>query len=316
MQRRVSSSLESDLLRSVQYFNEEHFAHQLGRLDDVDIIHVHNEPDWLGYVSKQIKPDIPVVFDAHDLFSVRLNEIPEEEKKCFDMCDAFVFPSIGYQKHACRTYPNIKDKPNIVIYSYVNGHLMVEQSMPSLGGIVYEGGLRVAQTELNAGVDKEHSYHDYRNFNQVFYDLTSAGIPVTVFTANNDALSHHGQSGAFLIPCVDYISLLQNMSRFDWGIAGSPLQDNMQWNTAMPHKLFEYIAAGIPVLTWGSNEIGNFVEKHKIGIALDHWMQIPEVIDKSEEYRKNVRFLQKNFCMEKNIDPLIKLYENIILLNK
>lgn len=311
MQNKMSNTMEPSLLYRIMYHDVEHFTWLLGRVKDVDIIHVHNEPDWMGHISKAVHPNVPVVFDAHDLFSVRINEVFADEKKSFEMCDAFIYPSVGYMDHALDTH-NIQDKPNEVIYSMCNIDAVVETPSPMLGGLVYEGGLRVQADEIREGVPEQYRYHNYRNFNEVFRYLTEKGLPVTAIAANPDAMQHHGGSGAMVVASLDFDSLIRNLTRFNWGIVGSPIKGSHQWDTAMPHKLFEYIAAGLPILTWDAKEIAEFVNKHQVGIVLDSYKDIPEVYNMHSKYRNNVWFLQNKFVMERQIHKLIKVYNKLL----
>jgi glycosyltransferase involved in cell wall biosynthesis len=297
------------------YYDPQHLAYKVQRYKDIDIIHVHNEPDWFGHVCKSVRPDVPVVFDAHDLFSVRLPHAADkfqDEVQSFKKCDAFVYPSKGYQKHCAKLYKQfgVDKKPNEVIYSMCNEDFLKDSSMPRIGGIVYEGGLRVK--EPHPEIPEDMKYHQYRDFNGVFEYLTKQGIPVVAFAANQDAMMHHGNSGALITPPMPYPALINHLSRFDWGIVGSPIPGSLQWKYAMPHKLFEYIAAGIPILAFGADELCQFVEKHQIGVALDTIEDIPKVYGDHDKYRKNLWFLQTQFTMEKQIPKLVKLYEELI----
>jgi glycosyltransferase involved in cell wall biosynthesis len=311
MQNKMSNTMEPSILYRIMYHDVDHFTWLLKRVKDVDVIHVHNEPDWMGHISKAVHPNIPVVFDAHDLFSVRVGEIFADEKRSFEMCDAFIYPSVGYMNHALKNH-SIQDKPNEVIYSMCNIDAMAQKPLPQLGGLVYEGGLRIPDTEIKEGVPEEFRYHNYRNFNEVFRWLTEQGFPVVAFAGNPEAAQHHGQSGALVMGPLDFDNLIRNLTRFHWGLVGSPIKESHQWHTAMPHKLFEYIIAGIPVITWDAEEIAEFVNKHQIGIVVDDYKDIPDVYNMHSNYKKNVEFLRGNFVMERQIQKLIKVYNKLL----
>jgi hypothetical protein len=83
------------------YSMPKHFASKLSLFTDIDIIHVHNEPSWFGYIAKEVFPDMPVIFDAHDLDAVRYGKATIDERKSIGACDAIIFPSKRYQSYCC-----------------------------------------------------------------------------------------------------------------------------------------------------------------------------------------------------------------------
>jgi glycosyltransferase involved in cell wall biosynthesis len=314
-QRVANQFMEPFFKNTTKYMDVNSFINKLQQYKDIDIIHVHNEPDWMGHMAKQYRPDVPVVFDAHDLFSVRIPDSADkfgDEIKSFKVCDAFVYPSFGYQKHARKLYDKfgIKNKPDLVLYSWPLADFQTVTPLPPFRGIVYEGGLRVK--EDHPGIPDNLKYHQYRDFNAIFQKLTEMGIPVMAFPGNEDAPFTHGNSGALVTPPLPYMTLMDHLGRFDWGIVGSPLVDNLQWHYAIPHKFLEYLAAGLPVISFNADEIKKFIDKHQVGITVTDFEEIRDRYQEHNKYRQNVWFLQKLFTMERHIGDLIDLYKELI----
>lgn len=311
MQNRIANTDFTAMLYPLVYYNgPEDLSDKISSMRDIDIIHVHNEPDWMGHVCKQFRPDLPLVFDAHDLFSVRVNQRTPDEEMAFKMADAFVYPSKGYMEHALDWHSdkNIQGRPNIVVYHAVNSEFIMHGYLARMNALVYQGGLRVDEGDT---VEEEHKYHRYRDYRKMFWWLSKQNIPLMVFAANPDALDTYKDLGAFMTMPMAYPFLMKELTRFSWGLAGGPVP-HYQWDTAMPHKLFEYIAAGIPVLTFNAKEVAEFVTENDFGIALDSWRDIPDVIGKDERYRKNVLDRRHLFTMENEIDKLIELYMGLL----
>lgn len=310
-QRLTNPDFQPMLSPSYFYTCPEQLADQVVSLRDIDIIHVHNEPDWMAHICKQARPDIPVVFDAHDLFSVRLGIRTPDEELAFNKADAFIYPSKGYLEFSLDFHKDkqIHKRPNVVVYSCVNDNFIITDPLPRLDSIVYEGGLRVPEPEN--GIPEEHKYHKYRDYRRMFWWLGSKGLPVVVFCANPDVVEVYMRTGAFVLPPMEYTVFMEQLSRFSWGIAGGPIH-HPQWETAMPHKLFEYLAAGVPVLTFFAKEVQEFVKEHGVGVVLDDWRQIPDVYQEHEKYRKVVLEKRHLFTMENEVDKILKIYQELV----
>ncbi len=76
----------------------------------------------------------------------------------------------------------------------------------------------------------------------------------------------------------------------------------------------EYVACGLPVLTFNHKTIAHFIEKNSLGIVLEDVNQLVDHI-KNTNYstlRENVLNQRYNFTIEKQIPKLVNFYERII----
>lgn len=317
IQRRIANSCFTNVLPTCSFYEgPDQLAQKLSHFRNrCDLVHVHNEPDWLARVAKRVLPDKPLVFDAHDLFSVRIQVIDAEESYAFRESDAFVYPSIGYKEWATDIYRmfGINDKPNIVIHSMPNEDWIIEEENAQIRSLVYEGGLRVKE-EVRPEHPEAFKYHEYRDFRKLFGFLNSIGIPVVVYPGNSDALDSFRGCGATINFPLEYFDLVPALSRYRYGLAGGPIH-TLQWDWAMPHKLFEYIGSGIPVIGFNSDNIKSFIEKHEVGVYVDSWNDIPRVFNDDALHAKlkaNVLNKRKEFTMEREIKPLLNIYKELL----
>ncbi len=270
-------------------------------MDGADLVHVHNEPDWIGHIAKDVVgPDVPVVFDAHDLNSIRHNTVSADEKKVFEVCDGFVFPSQTYQDTSHDWYELYK--PSVVVHPYCLEEMLVKEPLPSVGGVVYEGGISGAV---------ENKVLNYQNYLPLAEQLHSDGIPFFVYGGNGEIGMEYFQAGAIPMGSWRYQMMIQQMSRHHWGFVG-PGRPHAQWNAAMPNKLFEYMAAGIPVIVWEAAEAARFVEEYGIGVVVKDMADIKDIYGDHERYRKRVMEVQGDMVMEKEIDKVLALYERVL----
>lgn len=276
-------------------------------LRGVHVIHVHNEPNWLGWRMKEARPDLPVVFDCHDLQSIRKGEVLEDERKSMEMCDAFIFPSEGYRNETVKRYG--LTQPTEVIYSMCAKHMLdvVDRvDLPRVNGVVYEGGLaKLPHDEI------EEKYFGYRDLRPLIQKCAEYDIPVHLFPGERGFDGPYILAGADPRPTLKYYPMLTQLSRFDWGFIGCSFEHS-QYKWAMPNKMFEYIAAGIPTLAMNAGEAGAFLEKNELGVHIRSLDEIPYVYDWHKELRRKVKERRRNFIMENQADTLIGLYNGLL----
>ena len=86
----------------------------------------------------------------------------------------------------------------------------------------------------------------------------------------------------------------------------------------MPNKLFEYMAAGIPILVHNAAECADFVRRHKIGIVVEDLSDPVWLADMlgdvkiREECREAVMDLRGQFIMENQVPTILGLYDEVV----
>jgi glycosyltransferase involved in cell wall biosynthesis len=250
------------------YRTRDDLLRRIGYLSDwVEVIHVHNEPNWIVPAAAQARdiacPAVPVIFDVHDLDSQRENgSIDKDEGPAIHAADAYIFPSKAYAK-GIRHVWNTQGKPGRVIYSMCNRSDIVEIPLPRIEGIVYEGAT-VAQ--IPAFNESTPGYKHYRDYAKLASYFLVWQIPFHLYGVRKDFWRPYLDRGAIVHESLAFPDMLQQLSRYDWGLCGH-MDDHPQWQKAMPNKLFEYLAAGIPVISINSDEVSEFVVQHGVGIV-------------------------------------------------
>ena len=279
---------------------QEDLYEKIRGMEGFDLIHVHNEPSWIATVAKQARPDIPVILDCHDLNSARFGKHNEIEDAAIKTCDGFITPSYGYKQHIKKFYKCCK--PVEVIYSMCNEDFYFDRQpnrVPSVPGVVYEGG-------ITADDRHPHPYRDYRQLTNVLLEL---GIPFHIYGANDTWNATYQHLGAYMYPTLPYNEMLRSLSRYDWGFVG-PGVPHRAFDWCMPNKLFEYLAAGIPVIVWKSDEAAEWVKERGVGVVIDDLNEIGVLADFHAGYKEKVRAMR--FTMENQIDKLINFYNQLL----
>ena len=309
LQRDIANQEIKYLLPSQEYWSSTaQLPGKLARLPSDAIIHVHNEPDYLVGVAKKARPDLPVVYDCHDLNSQRIGEADEHEREAMAMADAYIFPSLGYKQGATKYHRLPKHKPKLLLYSMCTRGMFVHLPKPYVGGVVYEGGLIA---------NNQDSIYAYRDYQDIARALTRAGVPMALYGVSPTVQAAYLETGAMCFPMVPYSKMLSQLSRYDWGLVGCPV-DHPQWQKAMPNKLFEYMAAGIPVLVHNAAECAQFVSEYEVGVVAEDLDELVEIAaDKKDKglakyYRNNVERVRRQFVMNRQIGKLIRLYKELL----
>lgn len=283
--------------------SKEDLQNKLQGFEGFDIIHCHNEPSWIGTAAKEARPDMPVIMDCHDLNSARFRTANDIELKMVITMDGFITPSKGYKQHLKDFYGS--NKPALVLYSMVNEFLQYWKqppcNVPSVAGIVYEGG-------LTANDEAPHSYRDYR---PVVKKMVEMRIPFHIYGANNHWDSIYQNLGAYTYPLMPYHILLNSLRRYDWGFVGPGIpHPAFEW--CMPNKLFEYLAAGIPVIVWESAEAAQFVEDRHIGWVVRDLDEIRDVMLALDPNVYTEHLPDLNMTMESQVPALVEFYNQFI----
>lgn len=76
----------------------------------------------------------------------------------------------------------------------------------------------------------------------------------------------------------------------------------------VPHKLFEYLAAGLPVISADIAGMREFLNREKVGIL---YRTVDDIVNGIETLRK-IKIKDKEYTVEDNIDRLIDFYYMLI----
>lgn len=299
-----SRSLGEELKRLVEDFS-------------VQLIHSQNAPDTLTRVAIEAIDEVPIIHENQDTISLRrtpytpegnLDEELVDERIANQMCDARIHVSHGLLEYIRNKYG---PKNEIVFHNYVSRSLLphsYKRKLSETDGkihIVYEGTLSSFPG-------------DHYDLKETFNDLVKHGYHVHIYD------SHHNQDydrlaemrcGIHYHGHKDPRELLYEMTQYDYGWAGFNIAKNREHiDVALPNKLFEYLASGLPVLSFPHKAQKEFLEAERLGLVfedlneLDHRIKEQAIVDQLE---KNVLRRKLDFTMESNIERVLSLYRSL-----
>ena len=304
------------LYDSIQVFeNPEHFRNAIKAIDPfTDIYHAHNEPNWLVSAIKEVSQK-PVILDWHDSFLLRRGprekyRIMIEERNNAFLADGFCFVCVPMKNEIFNEFKAIKDKPYTVLWSHVPKRFYTFDFAEWLGGICYQGRVDLPDIAKN---DK-YNFFMYCEYSELAAEFAKREIPFYLYTPKpniiewykNKNLSHGG--GA-----LNYEPLIHRIGSHDWGLIGN-IGKHRAWQHAMPNKLFEYIAAQVPIVALNAGHAGKWIEKEGIGINIKTLDELETRWGEHEECRNKLTKKRLGYCMENHIHKLEDLYEKTIHL--
>mgnify|MGYP000297656677 CR=1 FL=1 len=288
--------------------------------DRWDVIHSSNTPDGFSVFLDSISKT-PVIHDCHDALTTfrhrDSSQVAPAEFIAVQRADGVIFVSEGQRDYICDTHGVDRDK-TLVFHNYCLGKYISKYPKTKLSDLdgnmhlVWEGGIKI-------GGEDNAEWSDHRDIWPLIKLLIKQGIHIHIYSANrydrrknylpvNSPLLHwHG--------AVPLSTLMRDMTQYDAGIVAFNKTYELFLDHTLPNKMFEYVGAGLPVLTDDCRDVKKWVEKYGVGEAsLSGWREgsIDKInFNNVEPYISNVEKYRWEWTIEKNIHRLEKFYAKI-----
>jgi hypothetical protein len=279
-----------------------------------DIYHVHNEPNWFVTTVKEVSKK-PVILDWHDSFLLRRHKneryrIIAEERNNALLADGFCFSCVPIKNEIFNEFKMVKDRPYCVLWSYVPKRFYKYDFFEWLGGICYEG--RVDHPDIKN--NEKYNFFMYCEYSELAAQLKKRKIPFYLYTPRKWLVEWYQKQNLLAGGGMyNYEALIERLASHDWGLIGN-IGVHKAWENAIPNKLFEYVAAQVPIVALNAGHAGKWIEKEGIGINIKTLDELEERWMEHEECRNTLTKKRLNYCMENHIHKLEELYEKIIHL--
>lgn len=277
---------------------------------DYDILYSSNEPDYLTVLFTSTNK--PIVHDTHDMMSLR-SDISIEQ---------LVFEYVANVKSAGNIYVNeairdigikrfdLKNKPVFTLHSYIEQEMLPNKYYRKLSDIdgevhcVFEGGLA-----------SEPGHH--RFLEPMILELAQSKVHVHLHCPVDPEYIVTLQKKSSYIHYEGILSpklLIEEMTKYDIGLAIFNLSERNRTflNTAFPNKIWDYLAAGLPILFANLTSFEQFAETSGVGRVFDFNGNIKKQIEELINIKVERAVLRKNkWLMNEAADNLIKFFMDV-----
>ncbi|MEW6263560.1 MAG: glycosyltransferase [Thermodesulfobacteriota bacterium] len=301
----VYKGLNDDVYQACVQLRDYRHLWDLSR--EFDLVHCHNEPDVLTVAA--LAGDAPVVHDTHDLISLRANgdaNLSFFEGVANRGADGRVYTT-PYQLREAQAMYNPAG-PSLVIYNHVSAQDLPRRFLPKLsagdGGfhLVYEGGIGGPA---------------HRDFTQLFFALADGGLHVHIHpTGHKPEVAEIYQRH----PRIHYYQpespkkIIEVMTRYDAGIIPFDLEKGNKrfLDSTIANKLFEYLAAGLPVVASALISYQEFFARNPVGFTFSRADDVLAGVSRLKEITRTVDFSQYLRTYEGEIHHLIEFYRELL----
>jgi SAM-dependent methyltransferase/glycosyltransferase involved in cell wall biosynthesis len=272
-----------------------------------DIIHCHNEPDVLTVAA--LAAGRPVVHDTHDLASLHSggdSSLAFFEGVANRGAHGRVYSTPFQQEEARKMYG--VDGPSLVLYNYTSQgdlprHFHSKRSAhDGAFHFVYEGGVG----------DNPH-----RDLSRFLTSLAQNGVHVHIYPTvyRQDMADFFGP-----LPNIHYNQsmspkeIMTEMTQYDAGIIPFNVVNGSKrfLDLTVANKLFEYLAAGLPVITSRLKSYQDFFQQNPVGLTYETVEEILESIPKLNAIAKGTDFSKQVYTFESEATRLEDFYRQVL----
>lgn len=250
-----------------------------------DVVHSHNLPDQLTVAATRSGWNAGIIHDVHDLGSLRSTtpddghaQVPEalaQEAISIGEADAIICASDRIAEIICGLYrpqADVRVIPNLPLARAmtVRPPIEVEQAVPpARPRIVYAGALK-----------DDGGHYDLR---PIFTTLLRADVDVDVFCTTNTPVSYLdlalAKPNLRLHRSVPFDELHDLLPAYTAGLAAFNDSVNAPHvDTVLPNKVFDYAAAGLPILTLPHATLASWVEEFQAGAVASDVDDLPRTL--------------------------------------
>lgn len=282
---------------------------------------VSNDLDTLlpNYLVHKIKGK-PIVYDSHEYFT----EVPElvsrpRIQKVWKRIESYIFPKLKDVFTVNESIAELFEKdyglrPKVVRNIPIKRDIKITATRTDLGLSVKHKILILQGSGINIDRGSEEMVEAMKYLDGVMLLIVGGGDVIETLKIMAERKDIKGK--VVFLPKQPYGKLMQYTSVADLGLTLDK-NTNLNYRFSLPNKLFDYIHAGVPVISSDLPEIRKIIDEYEIGDFIpDHNPEsiankIKEVFaDKGlmEKWKKNINFAARNLSWQNEEKVLKEVY--------
>lgn len=275
-----------------------------------DIIYCSNEPDYLtAFLTITNKP---VIHDTHDLMSLRSvlsNEQIILEYIANVMADGNIYVHEFVKDIAVNRF-NIKHKPIFILNNYIEKSMIPKKFKEKLSN---------KDNQLHCvfvgGISSQEGHH--RFLEPLFKRLIQEGIHVHHYGHVQEEWLNKMSEYSNYFHYEGNVSpqvLIEELTQYDIGLAFFNVnsKNKVFLDTTFANKIFDYLAAGLPIAFVDLLSYRDFNAKFKVGEIINFEQSLREQFYKIKEKKIDRDFLKKNkLLLDDYVHELVYFLSNV-----
>jgi hypothetical protein len=231
---------------------------------DIVLIGLYRNQDIILSIDSQVK----IILVVDDIWSIRnRGKLSLKDRCCIDKAKAFIYLSQYFITHI----PS-RGKPRMVLPLKPNEHDLHFIPLPKIPhSIVYSGKY------LKSKWEDRKSRGGYRAYHEIFSKLIGMNWNVYIVT-NTEDMKEYEDIGCNVIRNIPQNQIYKYLSQFELGFHGFnyngiPELSKSYINQCTPNKTWEYLASGIPTLSYNAG-LSSLILDKKWGYAVNSLSEI------------------------------------------
>lgn len=305
------------------------YIYKIVKQEKIDLIHTHATPSLTTLAAIRSGLNLPLIYDMHDvealfkerhllnlplpvvdgLYSqLRLSLVDKIESYCLSNSSRVIVVSPEQKKFLIERFNVGKDKISIFMSAVSGSEFVVHKPNKNINKVVYIG---------------TYSYISHRNISEYMKVLSKISDFEFHFYLLGGRLNKRFDN-IVIHPGFERSRLFDVLCQYDIGALFFTPEKNQGvscLDIALPNKLFEYMAAGLPVISPNFKNLHKFISSNQIGSTFP--LMNPEDISNAlyeiernySMYSKNVKSVRKKYTLERFAKQLYRVYEELVTLH-